>query len=387
MKPPDADIHPPHVSHTGILTRERVTTMVLLLATAAAVYLCYRLVEPFLPALTWALALAVIARPIHRWVALRLRKPGLAAGASVMLVIALLLTPVVLLTWQLASQTADLIVKLQKVEQEVSDSGLDGLTERFPWLKRPLELLRQHVDVDQGLQNLPAEIGRRITNAMSSSIWGVMQLLITILVLFYLFRDEPQAIESVRGYLPLTEDETNEILTRVDDTIHATIYGTLVVAAVQGTMGGLMFWFLGLPAPLLWGFVMTLLAVVPNLGTFVVWIPVAIVLAVQGSWGKALILTAWGAIAIGLIDNLLYPLLVGRRLREHTLVAFFAIVGGLMLFGASGLVLGPVIVSTSTALIDVWWRRTTAGQAAETAAEESQPEHCRSRSEGSPFIK
>ncbi len=149
------------------------------------------------------------------------------------------------------------------------------------------------------------------------------------------------------------------------DTIYATIYGTVAVALVQGALGGLMFWWLGLPAPLLWGKVMALLAIVPIFGAFVVWIPAAIFLALEGSWGKALILVAWGGIVIALIDNLLYPSLVGNKLRLHTVPVFIAIVGGLAVFGAAGVVLGPVTLALAVALIDIWRRRTAGGGAAE----------------------
>jgi predicted PurR-regulated permease PerM len=108
----------------------------------------------------------------------------------------------------------------------------------------------------------------------------------------------------------------------VADTIHATVFGTLTVAAVQGVLGGLIFWWLGLPAPILWGAVMALLAIVPVLGAFVVWLPVAIFLAASGQWGQAVILALWGTVVVGLIDNLLYPMLVGKRLRLHTVPVF-----------------------------------------------------------------
>jgi len=106
---------------------------------------------------------------------------------------------------------------------------------------------------------------------------------------------------------------------------------------------------------------MGVLAVIPVLGTFVIWMPTAIVLALQGDWTKAAILVTWGALAIGLIDNLLYPFIVGKRMRFHTLVVFIAIVGGIALFGASGIVLGPVVLAVADALLDIWRRRTAHG--------------------------
>jgi predicted PurR-regulated permease PerM len=146
----------------------------------------------------------------------------------------------------------------------------------------------------------------------------------------------------------------------ISNTIHATIYGTLAVSAVQGLLGGLMFWWLGLPAPLLWGVVMAFMALVPVLGAFVVWIPAAFFLVLEGSWGKALILTLWGLVVVGTIDNLLRPMLVGRRLKLHTVLAFISVVGGLIQFGPAGLIIGPAVLAITTALLEVWTGRNLA---------------------------
>jgi predicted PurR-regulated permease PerM len=152
-------------------------------------------------------------------------------------------------------------------------------------------------------------------------------------------------------------DAMDRLGRRIAETILATVYGTLVVAAVQGSMGGLMFWVLGLPAPVLWGVVMGLLAIVPVLGAFIIWIPAAIILAIDGHWAKAIVLTAWGSIVVGGIDNLLYPMLVGNRLQMHTVIAFIAMIGGLAVFGASGIILGPVSVTVTTLLLEMWRNR------------------------------
>jgi predicted PurR-regulated permease PerM len=144
---------------------------------------------------------------------------------------------------------------------------------------------------------------------------------------------------------------------RVGDTVHATVYGTFAIAAVQGLLGGLMFWWLGLPAPLLWGLVMGLLAIVPMLGAFVVWGPAALFLALEGNWGSALTLVLWGMLVIGTIDNLLRPIFVGNRLKLHTMLTFLSVVGGLLLFGPAGLILGPVVLTITISLLEIWFNR------------------------------
>jgi predicted PurR-regulated permease PerM len=126
-----------------------------------------------------------------------------------------------------------------------------------------------------------------------------------------------------------------------------------------------MFWWLGLPAPLLWGAAMAVASAIPLLGAPVVWLPTAVFMAVQGNWKSALILAAWGCTAMGLIDNLLYPMLVGKRLRLHTLPVFFAIVGGIIMLGIAGVILGPLALAIAVALFDILRRRTSNGRTAQ----------------------
>jgi predicted PurR-regulated permease PerM len=206
-------------------------------------------------------------------------------------------------------------------------------------------------------EKLATTLSSGMSSVVSGSVWAVAELLITFFALFYFFRDRRPALQAVRSLVPLSEAEMNEVFVRISDTIYATVYGTLAVALVQGFLGGLMFWVLGVQGALLWGTVMGLLAVIPVLGAFIVWVPAALFLALEGSWGKAVILTVWGAGVVSLIDNLLYPLLVGKRLRLHTLPVFIAIVGGILLFGSAGVILGPVTLAVMVALVDIWRRR------------------------------
>jgi predicted PurR-regulated permease PerM len=118
-----------------------------------------------------------------------------------------------------------------------------------------------------------------------------------------------------------------------------------------------MFWWLGLPAPFLWGLMMSLLAIVPMLGASIIWAPAALFLALEGNIGSALMLTVWGLLIISTIDNLLRPIVVGNRLKLHTVLAFLSVVGGLLLFGTAGLILGPVTLTITIGLLESWFNR------------------------------
>jgi predicted PurR-regulated permease PerM len=245
------------------------------------------------------------------------------------------------------------------------------LRKKYPRIGRIVAAVERQVDIRQTVQQAAAAVSTSAVNVLRGSVEGVIGLLVMFFFLFFFFRDRAAGIGALRKFLPLTNQEANMVFHRVNDTVYATINGTIVVAFVQGILGGLMFWWLGLTAPFLWGTVMAALSLVPILGAFIVWIPAAIMLTLQGSWIKAVILTGWGFLVIGLIDNILYPLLVGKRIRLHIVPVFIALVGGIMVFGGSGLILGPLIFAITLALLDVWQKRTAAGGTMEHALEKT----------------
>ena len=392
--PSSPPIDPDH----GWLSRERALALVLVMASAIVFYLCYRLAVPCLPALAWALALAVIVHPLHRWINRWLPGRTPAAALSVLLVAVVIIVPVSFVTHHLIRE-ADNALKM--VQQQLESGEWRSHLEKHPRLKPMVSWIQTQFglpatdqaavpeadpsDVQTSEASDPAAVPPKkepmqgsatvvalgIGAVIANCVWLGMQLFITLMALFFFLRDRHHALAVIRSLMPLSEAETDEVFLRVSETIHATIYGSVVVALVQGAMGGLMFWWLGLPSPLFWGAVMALLAVVPVLGTFVVWAPTAIFLALQGDMTKALTLTAWGSLAIGLIDNALNPYLIGNRMRFHTLLIFIAIIGGLALFGASGIILGPLLLAIADALLDVWRRRTAFGGTIEEGVEKN----------------
>ncbi len=339
--------------------------VVLVAATALLLYACWQLVQPFIGPLAWALALAIVALPLHRWMARKVEKPGLAAGLAVLAVAIIIVVPATFVGFSIVKEAG---AGLDLIKNTAESGNWREQLARSPRLGGAVAALEKQANLGSQLQGMASEAGKRISQVVASSAWAIIQLLLTLFVLFYFFRDRRKALGTLRSLIPLSEHETDEVFARVSDTIHATIFGTLFVAAVQGTLGGLMFWWLGLPAPILWGAVMALLAIVPVLGAFVIWVPAAIFLAASGEIGKAAILTVWGGVVVALIDNLLYPIVVGKKLRLHTVPVFFAIVGGLAVFGAAGLILGPVVLALTDAILQIWRRRTAYGMPAEVPA-------------------
>jgi len=345
----------------GAATRGRGKLYVLAAASIAAVYLSYRLVYPFIPAIVWATTAAVITHRFSQWVGRHVKKPDLKAVICTGTVAVAILLPIIGAGYVGIQQVARAFQELKTLDV---DKKMDHWLKGHPKLQQAWTSLSKELDPEKATQWID-RLQPRAVAVLSTQIYVAIQLLLTLFILYFLYRDEQAALDGVRSVMPLSDRETGRLLRRVDDTIHATIYGVLVVSIIQGIMGGTMFALMGIPGAVLWGAVMGLLAMIPYLGAFVVWGPVAAFLAFNGEWGKALILTTYGAMAIGLIDNLLYPYLVGHRLRQHTVMAFFAILGGVNLFGATGLVLGPVILSVTFFLFELWRQRTEHGASAE----------------------
>jgi predicted PurR-regulated permease PerM len=334
-----------------------VQIVVLIAATAFGLFICYLLAAPFLTSITWSLALAVVFVPLQRWVELIFSNRNIAAAISVLIIALLVLTLVLFVGQRLVQEASS---GAQLVNTQIESGEWRRALESRPRLA-PLAVWMEQQNLPETVKAGMSWMSTTGASVVRGSIVEVMSLLLTFYLLFYFLRDRRAGIAVLRTALPLTSPEMDRLFERVNDTIQATIHGTLIVAAVQGLLGGLMFWWLGLGAPLLWGVVMALLSVVPILGAFVIWIPLAGFLALDGSWGKALVLALWGLLVVGTIDNLLHPILVGNRLKLHTILAFISFVGGLILFGPAGVILGPVTLTVTLVLLEVWSGRIKAG--------------------------
>ena len=322
--------------------------------TLLVLYLCWRMVSPFLPALCWAFALTLISDPAYQWLLRRGLPRGLAAIAIIVLIGVLLVGPGAALASALAKEASDVMNRvtneagIKDVQEAIERNRLGGPA--FRWLDSRFDLPKEAIQIARSAAGWASAT---VSSILSGSIWMFTQFTVTLLVLFYFLRDGQAIHEKLRSAIPLSAAETDLIVDRIAQMLRISLSGKIVVAAIQGTLGGLMFGWLGLPAPIFWGSLMAVLSIFPVIGAFVVWCPAAIMFAWQGDWRNALILTGWGLLIIHPVDNVLGPMLVGSALRMHTLLMFFSIVGGLAAFGASGVVIGPVTVAVAVALTEL----------------------------------
>jgi predicted PurR-regulated permease PerM len=314
------------------------------------------LISPFSASLTWAMVLSVIfLRPhniIEKWVG-----PNIGAGISVFLIALIIVAPFSFASKRLIVEAMSGFSYLQNA---LAENRWQAFVAEHPWLQAVSDWVQTSID----LQDLVKKLGGFFTNAgaifIRQSTGQLVTLLLAFYMLFFFLRDRKSGVAALLRLSPFSDRETLKLIVRVRDTINAIIFGTVAVAILQGALGGFMFWWLKFPSPALWALIMGLLSVVPVLGTFVVWVPAALYLAVDGRWGDALTLALWGGVVIASADNLVRPLLVSGGLRLSTAPAFIAMLGGLSVFGASGVVLGPIAMTTTSLMMSFWRRRAEA---------------------------
>ena len=325
----------------------------LLVIFGIAAYLCWLMLQPFVGVLMWAVVLVVVFYPVHRRLVVWTGSPGSAAALSTVLVILTIVLPVVGVTFAVARELRGAVDQLQGGVGQIID---------LPILRPLVTWLDQYVDVDawrstdyigQHLQAWSAAIAGPTLMFVGGIVNALVQTLLVVFTMFYFFRDAEPLRHALYEIVPLEYEQSHDIVLRTRDVIGATIYGVLAISAIQGVLGFLIFFVLGLPSPLLWGVVMFLMSMIPMAGAFVVWAPAALYLLLTGSYLKAILLATWGVLVISSIDNFLSPRLVGRRARLHELLIFFSVLGGLQVFGVLGLVIGPVLAAITLALIEV----------------------------------
>ncbi len=337
-------------------TNRQIRWWVLLAVTAIALYLCWLMLQPFVAVLAWATVLVIVFYPVHQRLLQRVKKPGLTALLSCILVILTILVPVVLVTIAVLNELSGAMNNLQATIAYLLDPN-------SPYTGRVLGWASQYIDIEQlrsgqylldRLKGVSGQVAGQTLGVIGGVVGAIVQMFFVVFTMYYLFRDGDKIFAALRDALPLENEQATAIMARTRDVIGASVYGVLAIAIVQGVLGGLAFWILGVPSAIVWGVVMVFLSMIPMLGAFLVWVPAAIYLGLTGHPVKALIMVLWGTLVIGMADNFLRPKLVGERTKLHELLIFFAVLGGLQVFGVLGIVLGPVVLAITLALVDVF---------------------------------
>ncbi len=344
---------------------------VLLVGVSAAFFW---ILLPFYGTVLWGVIIALLFAPLNRWLLPRMKqRRNLAALTTMLAALVIVILPAVLVGASLAREAAQLYARIDSGELRPADT-LRGIFNALPdWLNSLLDrfglgnfdlLVRKLTEaLTQGSQIIASQT----VNFGQDLLGLVVSLFVALYLAFFLVRDGNTIVRAVRTAIPLPPEDKQELLQQFGTVLRATVKGNLVVALVQGALGGIAFWVIGINAALLWAVLMAILSLLPAVGAGLVWGPVAIWLFASGETAWAVGLVVYGVCVIGLVDNLLRPLLVGKDTGMPDYLVLISTIGGIAVMGINGFVVGPVIAAMFVA---VWGIQTTTRSraAAATAA-------------------
>ncbi len=315
---------------------------------------------PFFGAVLWGIILAIVFGPLYRRLSRSMRqRRTLAALATVVIILVMVILPVALLAALLLQEGVSTYERIQSGDLNVGRYFQQVFNALPAWVTDLLDRVgltslgvvqeRLSASLTKSVQFVAAQALNLGQNALSF----IVSLFIMLYLLFFLLRDGDGLSRRLKGAVPLHPDQLRNLAGRFTTVIRATVKGSIVVAVVQGALGALILWLLGVNAPVLWGASMAVLSLLPAVGAAVVWLPVAIYFLVTGLMWKGLVLIAFGVLVIGLVDNILRPILVGKDTRMPDYVVLISTLGGIAIFGLNGFVIGPVIAAMFMAVWDI----------------------------------
>ena len=336
----------------------RFYLVTLLFVLAILVYINYQIFQPFLTAITWAIVFCVIFYPIYIFILRYVKIKALASLISLLLILLTIIGPLSYMSIAIIGEIKDLTGRtgadsLQGINQILSDQWVKALIERIhPYIGI------KDVSTEQLIIENTRKFGTIIVDQITTGFTNILSLTVNFLfmslTIFFLFKDGPDFFQKVKDYMPFSEQQKDKLTSQIIDVIVSTIYGGVIVAVIQGILGGIAFSVLGISSPVLWGSVMAMMSFVPLLGTAGVWGPAAAILIIKGLLLKGIILILIGIFVISMVDNILKPIIIGGRTKMPTLIILFSVLGGIKFFGLLGLVLGPLVFALLLSVLEIF---------------------------------
>ncbi len=330
-----------------------------LLTLALLAYLLFQILQPFLAPIAWALFIAFLLYPLHRWLSGTLGgRPSWSAALLTAATVLILIGPLTALGAAFVAQAAELLRYAQDfaIEHRLTEPS-DLAT--IPYVGPAIQWLQENAGVSLAqLQAWAIEGARTVLRTTASlgqkavlgALGTVVGFLLMVFILFFAIRDAPAMFRDLRALVPMSAAERSRLFAHLASVTRAMVYGSGVTAVVQGVLIAIAFAIIGLPSPIVFGVLAALLALVPMAGTPFVWVPAVLVLAAQERWYAATFLLIWGAL-VATIDNVLRPMLVSGRAQVGTLTVFIGVLGGVSAFGPIGVILGPLVLALIIALV------------------------------------
>jgi predicted PurR-regulated permease PerM len=350
-------------------------------------YLLYRILAPFGIPLVWAAVIGIATFPLHERLRLRFRgKDWLASAVMTLLVLLIFVLPMAGLVALLAGEAADAYKILEAAAAGGAVPTLEGLVAHpsvSPWIARAESLLRPlGIDVTASLlpaaRQAVASLLGIASGVVKNAFVSLLYLVVMLVVLFFIYKDGGRLEREFWGVMPLRDRNKAILKENLHRVLKAGIVGILGTCLAQGLLGGIGFWIGGLPSPVLFGSLMAVAALIPYVGTALVWLPGALYLFLAGKTAKGIFLLVWGVLVVGSADNVLRPLLIGGKAEMPFSLMALGAIGGFAAFGLVGVVVGPFLLSLFIALFEIY-KAGTPG-----AAEPGPPSQAHGGEGGSP---
>lgn len=332
------------------------------LAVLVGVSLAFALLlKPFFGPIFWAVAIALIFHPVQQRLTARMGdRPNLIALLTLLLCMFIVIIPVVGLVFSLVAEGLNLYQKIQSGELKPGEY-IDQVVSSFPAIEAFFaqfginfgDVRDRAVSVFVGGSQL---LAKQAIGIGQNTFQFFLGLALMVYLAFFLLRDGSKLVDLLIKALPLGDERERLLFAKFAEVTRATVKGNLLIAIIQGGLGGMIFWLLEIQGALLWGVVMAIVSLLPAVGAALVWVPAAVYLAATGELASAAILTAFGSIVIGLSDNLLRPILVGRDTKLPDYIVLLSTLGGLAMFGINGFVMGPLVAALFMAFWGIFIR-------------------------------
>jgi predicted PurR-regulated permease PerM len=328
-------------------TRFRQAFLLLLVTAISAAFIA--MISAFLLTILLAAIFTGLSYPVYQWLLRRLRgREALAAVATLALLLALVIGPLLAVLGAGANEALRVTETIRpRLQQLVDQPGeFDSRLRALPGYHR-IEPYRAQLLTKAGelVGSTSAFLFSALSATTRATVVFIFHFFVLLYTMFFFLTGGPALLRAVLVYLPLTEADKQRMLEKFVSVTRATLKGTILIGAAQGLLGGLAFWAVGLDGAIFWGTVMTVLSIIPGVGGALVWVPAAIVLVSAGEVWRGIALVLFCALVVGSVDNVLRPRLVGRDTQMHQLMIFFSTLGGLLLFGAMGFILGPLLAA------------------------------------------
>lgn len=321
-------------------------------------YLVFLIAAPFFVPLAWSAVLAIFFYPVHERIAKRMR-PNRAAVASTIGVTCLLIVPAIVVLVLTAREALEATARLQGALAIHGQGPNPPLLMRIEgWVAAKVPASWRSIDIAQPAQDAAAKVaafvGSAFTGLLKNTVTFFLDLFILIFALFFMFRDGDAVVRGVRHLLPFDEEIQADMLEESKDLIFASVAVGLLLAAIQGVLGGTSFALVGIAAPVFWGVLIAFFSLVPVVGSLLIWGPACVWLLIEGHWGKAVLVVAICGGVSTVADNIVRPLLLRNRTRLNELLLFIGVLGGIEAFGMLGLVVGPTVVAAAMGVFRVY---------------------------------